>query len=79
MNDISPPLKETLMNRLLIGLVLILAAVIGLGFYFGYFHVGAESSDGTTRITLTVDHRKLQADEKKAEEKVHDVTHPSKE
>jgi len=67
------------MPRWFIVLVLIVAVVIGLGFYFGYFHVATESSDGTSRITFTVDHRKLQADEKKAEEQVHDVGRSSKE
>lgn len=67
------------MNRWLAFLILIVVVAIGLGFYFEYFYLSAESSDGMTRITLTVDHRKLQADEKRIEEKVRDVGGPSKE
>lgn len=52
------------MKRLLFVLLLVGAGAVGLGFYLGYFHLGMESIDGTTRITFTVDHRKLQADEK---------------
>ena len=58
------------MTRTLIVVGLIVVAVIGLGFYFGYFRVGGESSDGVTRITLTVDQNKIQGDEKKVVEKV---------
>ena len=65
------------MKRLLIVVALIVVCVIGLGFYFGYFRIGWESTDGTTHITLTVDQNKIQEDEKKAVEKVHDVgNHP---
>lgn len=58
------------MNRALVVFGLLVVAAIGLGFYFGYFRVGWDSSDGMTHITLTVDQNKIQADEKKAIEKV---------
>ena len=67
------------MKRWFIVFVLIVAVVIGAGFYMGYLHVGADSTDGVTHVTLTIDHRKLQADEKKAEDKAHDVVHPPRE
>jgi len=58
------------MNRLLVFVGLIVVCVIGLGFYFGYFRIGSDSTDGATHITLTVDQKKIQEDEKKAVEKV---------
>ena len=66
------------MNRLLVVVGLIVVGVIGLGFYFGYFQIGSDNNDGKTHITLTVDQKKIQADEKKAVEKVHDYGHPTK-
>lgn len=43
------------MTRLIIVVGLILVCVVGLGFYFGYFKIGSDSTDGATHITLTVD------------------------
>ena len=54
------------MKRLLIGLVLVAAVVACLGWYLDWF-------------TITVDKDKIQADEKKAAEKVKDVGHQVKE
>jgi hypothetical protein len=68
--EIPNPSKETFMNRALIVIALLVVAVIGLGFYFGYFRIGWDSSDGMTHITLTVDQNKIQGDEKKAVQKV---------
>lgn len=56
------------MTRLVIVVGLILVCVVGLGFYFGYFQIGTDSTDGATHITLTVDQKKIQTDEKKAVE-----------
>ena len=58
------------MNRLLIVLALIVAVVIGLGFYMGYFHFNSDSTDGTSHITFTVEQKKIQEDERKALEKL---------
>ena len=58
------------MNRLLIVVGLIVVVVIGLGFYYGYFRVGVDNSDGASHITFTVDQKRIQEDEKKALEKV---------
>jgi hypothetical protein len=68
--EFSTLIKETVMTRTLIVVALILVAVIGLGFYLGYLQVGADSSDGVTRVTLTVDQNKIKGDEKKVVEKV---------
>jgi hypothetical protein len=54
------------MNRFLFILVLIVVGVGCLGFYLGWFHIGSDSSDGKTHITLTVDQNKIKADENKA-------------
>lgn len=67
------------MNRLLIVVGLIVVCAIGFGFYFGYFQIGSDSVDGTTHITLTVEQKKLQESEEKVAEKIHDLTHKSKE
>lgn len=66
------------MYRFFVAIGLVVACVIGLGFYFGYLQIGTDSTDSTTRITLTVGLRKIQADEKKAVEKVNDFVPPSK-
>ncbi len=58
------------MARLFFAICLIAICVIGLAFYFGYFHLGSESVDGTTHVTLTVEQKKLQEDEKKVLERV---------
>jgi hypothetical protein len=58
------------MNRVFIVAGLIAVCVIGAGFYFGYFRVSSDTTDGATHITLTVDHGKLQGDERKPVEKV---------
>jgi hypothetical protein len=67
------------MNRLLVVVGLIVLCVVGAGFYFGYFRIGSDSADGTTHITLTVEQKKIQEDEKKAVEKVQDFTRQGKE
>jgi hypothetical protein len=59
-----------LMNRFFVVIGLIVVCVIGAGFYFGYFRVSSDSSDGMTHFTLTVDQKRIQEDERKAVEKV---------
>jgi len=66
------------MNRLLIVLVLVVIGVAGLGYYLGWFRVDKTNADGQTHITLTVDQKKIQADEKRALEKVRDVGQSAK-
>jgi len=67
------------MRGLLFVLILIVGGVAGLGFYLGWFRFASASADGKTNITLTVDQNKIDADKKKAEEKVHDFGHQKKE
>jgi len=66
------------MKSLLIVLVLLVAGVLGLGFYLRWFHVASDSGDGKGNITLTVDTDKIQEDKVKAMEKVHDLGHQAK-
>jgi hypothetical protein len=58
------------MNRLLLVVALIVVGIVGAGFYFGYLRLGWDSADGTSHVTLTVEQKKIQEDEKKAVEKV---------
>ena len=61
------------MNRLFFVLVLLVVVVGCLGLYMGWFRFGSDSSDGKTHITLTVDQKKIQEDEKKALEKLRGI------
>jgi len=67
------------MRGLLFVLFLLVAGVAGLGYYRGWFGFTSTGADGKTNITLTVDQNKIKADEKKAEEKVHEFGRQKKE
>jgi len=67
------------MTRFLGVLVLLVAAVVGLGFYLGWFHFSKNSDDQKTNVTITVDQDKIRQDEEKAKEKVRDIGHNVKE
>ncbi|HYV35963.1 MAG TPA: hypothetical protein VE988_09690 [Gemmataceae bacterium] len=54
------------MKRLFIVLVLVGVGVVGLGFYRGWFRIGSDNADGKSNITLSMDGKKFQEDEKKA-------------
>jgi len=47
-------------------LVLLVACVVGLGFYLGWFLLSADSEGQKTNITITVDQDKIREDEEKA-------------
>jgi hypothetical protein len=61
------------MKRILFVLVLLGAGVIGLGFYQGWFHIGSDTADGNSNVTLSVDTDKFQEDKNKAMANVQDV------
>jgi len=61
------------MRRFLFVLALIAVAVVGLGFYQGWFNIGSDNTDGKTKVTLSVDGNKFQEDRKKAVEDVGNV------
>jgi len=65
------------MSRLLVVLVLILAGVLGLGFYLRWFGVESQTADGKSNVTFTVDTDRMRADEKRAVGAVKDLGHPS--
>jgi hypothetical protein len=61
------------MNRLIFVVVLVVAGVVGLGFYLGWFHVGSENANGSSSVTLSVDKDKFQKDEHTAVTNVQDL------
>jgi hypothetical protein len=67
------------MKRLLIVLVLLVAGVVGLGFYQGWFRVSTGGTDGKTNATFEVDQNKIEADKEKAKEKVQELEQKVKE
>jgi len=56
--------------RFLIVLLFLVAGVVGLGFYRGWFHVSSKGSADKSNVTLTVDKDKVKQDAKDAKEKV---------
>ena len=58
------------MRRLLFVLIVMMACVVALGFYRGWFGLTAGGSGSQHRITLTVDEDKIKADEKKARDQL---------
>ena len=67
------------MYRFIVIVGAIAVCVIITGFYFGVLRIGSDSAGGLTHITLTWDRTKMQEDEKKAMEKVHEFGHQEKE
>jgi hypothetical protein len=61
------------MQRLLFLLVLVGIGVVGLGFYLGWFHIGSDSADGKSNVTLSVDGDKFREDRKTAAGNVQDL------
>ncbi len=66
------------MKRLLLVIVLVVAGVLGLGFYRGWFHVVSDSADGESNLTFTLDTNKIEEDRKAAQQKAHDLGHSGK-
>jgi hypothetical protein len=58
------------MKRLLILLVVLVGAVAAVGFYRGWFSLSWDRADGKGQVTGTVDEEKIEADKKRALEKV---------
>jgi len=65
------------MKNVLIVSGLVLALVVGLGFYKGWFHFASDSGGGKSNVTFTVDTDWIRADEKRAVGAVKDPGHPS--
>ncbi|MGA2061491.1 MAG: hypothetical protein ABSG67_13495 [Thermoguttaceae bacterium] len=60
------------MKALFGAILLLLACIVGLGFYQGWFHITTHGTDQKSSATITVDKDKIRADEGKAKEKVED-------
>jgi hypothetical protein len=67
------------MKRLLVVALLLVAGIVGLGFYQGWFRLSTDSADQKPSATITVDQDKFQKDEQKVKEKVQDFGHKVKE
>ena len=67
------------MKALVFVLVLLLAGIVGLGFYRGWFRLSMQSMDNQPSATITVDKVKIQEDEKSAKEKVQSFGQEAKE
>ena len=63
------------MKGALLALVLIVAAVAGLGFYMGWFHFSSGSDHRNAHITVSVDKDQMQKDKDNAVDKVQDLGH----
>ena len=56
--------------RFVIVIVLIVAGVVALGFYRGWFHLTSDSATDKPNVTVTVDKDKVQQDKQRAKDKV---------
>ena len=61
------------MRRFLVVFLLLVAGVVGLGFYLGWFRLSTDHTDQKTNITISVDQDKIQEDKEKAKEKLQGV------
>lgn len=67
------------MSRILFALALLVVVVLGLGFYLGWFHFSAESTDHKSNTTFTIDQDKIREDGEKVKEKVQEAGQQVKE
>jgi hypothetical protein len=67
------------MKKLFIVAVLLIACMAGLGFYQGWIHLSANSTDQNASATITVDQVKIRADEGKAKDKIGELGQKTKE
>lgn len=56
--------------RLFVGFLLVVALIVGLGFYRGWFGLSSDRSDDKSNVTLTVDKDKVHQDAQVAKDKV---------
>jgi hypothetical protein len=62
------------MARTFFVLALIVAGVVGLGFYMGWFHFSSSSDGRNSHITVSVDKDQIQKDKDKAVDTVETAT-----
>jgi uncharacterized protein YlxW (UPF0749 family) len=58
------------MKRFLIGLVVVVACVVGVGLYRGWFQVTSDSANDQRNVTFSADQNKIKEDENKVVQKV---------
>jgi len=63
------------MRILLILLAVVVVVGVAVGFYRGWFRVSAQSEEGKSDVTLTVDKGKMVTDKDTAVDKVQDLGH----
>jgi hypothetical protein len=56
------------MARMLLTLVLIVAVVVGVGSYLGWFHFSSASDGNTAHVTMSVDKDQLREDKDKVQD-----------
>jgi len=66
------------MTRMLGVFVLIVAVVVGLGFYMGWFHFSSGSDGNGAHVTVSMDKGQIQKDKDKAVDKVQDLGQQAK-
>ena len=66
------------MTRMLGVFVLIVAVVVGLGFYMGWFHFSSGSDGSSAHVTVSMDKGQIEKDKDKAVDKVQDLGQQAK-
>jgi hypothetical protein len=67
------------MKALVFVVVLLLAGIVGLGFYRGWFRLSMVNADHQPSATITVNKDKIHEDEKQAKDTVHGLEQGAKE
>jgi Na+/H+ antiporter NhaB len=62
-----------MMRFLLVVVVVLVVVIVGVGFYRGWFSIASDSADGKGHITLTVDQKKIQDDEKAVQDRARNL------
>jgi hypothetical protein len=66
------------MKTLFVVVVLLLAGVVALGFYRGWFQLSTDTANQRPNATIVVDKDKIHADEQKAKDEVQGFGHAAK-
>ena len=67
------------MKSVLVVLALVVAGVVGLGFYLGWFHLSSGNSANDAHVTVSMDKGQMQEDKDRAVDQVQDLGQPAKE
>jgi hypothetical protein len=66
------------MKAFLVVLVLLVVGGVGFAFYEGWFRLSTENTDHKPSVSIGVDEDKIQADKKKAENKIESLENKAK-